>query len=111
MLTTSLEEKRERAMMALIQDASQRGLDLHWDQAAKQVDPDCSGDALKQQLNKRREKLVAEGVPVAPLTPSRTRRAHRTNSHTSKRTREWTSESDDEPETKIKRYGDCEESI
>jgi len=70
-------------MMALIQDASQRGLDLNWDQAAKQVDPDCSGDALKQQLNKRREKLIAEGAPVAPVTPSRTLRAHRTTSHTS----------------------------
>jgi hypothetical protein len=71
-------------MMALIQDASQRGLDLNWDQAAKQVDPDCSGDALKQQLNKRREKLIAEGAPVVPLTPSlRTRRSHRTTSHTS----------------------------
>jgi hypothetical protein len=73
-------------MMALIQDASQRGLDLHWDQAAKQVDPDCSGDALKQQLNKRREKLIAEGASVASaatLTASRTRRPHRTTSHTS----------------------------
>lgn len=131
--------------MALIQDASQRGLDLHWDQAAKQVDPDCSGDALKQQLNKRREKLIVEGAPVTPLTASRTRRTHRTTSHTSdtrddgtqlspskllrsdpvpdatpktlalrstsKRVRESTNESDEEPETKIKRYGDSEDSI
>lgn len=132
-------------MMALIQDASQRGLDLHWDKAAKQVDPDCSGDALKQQLNKRREKVVAEGSSASPLTASRTRRTQRTTNHTSdtrddstqlprskslrsnpaaeaapktlalrsasKRARESTNESDEEPETKIKRYGDCEESI
>ena len=70
-------------MMALIQDASQRGLDLRWDQAAKQVDPDCSGDALKQQLNKRREKLIAEGAQFVPLSASRTRRTHRTTSHAS----------------------------
>jgi hypothetical protein len=70
------DDKRERAMMALIQDAVQRGLDLDWDYAAKQVDPDCSGDALKQQINKRRDKLLTQGVPVGPVS-SRSRHSRR----------------------------------
>lgn len=63
-------------MMALIQDAVQRGLDLNWEYAAKQVHPECSGDALKQQLNKRRDKLIAQGAPVGPLS-SRARQSRR----------------------------------
>ena len=73
-LIMDTDEKRELAMMALIQNATQRGLDLDWDYAAKQVDPDCTGDAFKQQLNKRRERLIAEGAAVAPLTSTRSRR-------------------------------------
>ena len=74
LLTMNAEEKRELAMMALIQNATQRGLDLDWDYAAKHIDPDCTGDALKQQLNKRRERLISDGVAVAPLTSTRPRR-------------------------------------
>lgn len=59
-----------------MQDAVQRGLDLDWDYAAKQVDPDCSGDALKQQINKRRDKLLAQGVPAGPVS-SRSRHSRR----------------------------------
>jgi len=73
-LIMDTDEKRELAMMALIQNATQRGLDLDWDYAAKQVDPDCTGDAFKQQLNKRRERLINEGAAVAPLTSTRSRR-------------------------------------
>lgn len=66
-------------MLALIQDAMHRGIDLDWNYAARQVDPACSGDALKQQLNKRRERLIAEGAPLVPIsnrkrsTPRKTR--------------------------------------
>lgn len=57
--------------MAMVWAASLKGIQLPWDEAASIVSEKTTGEALKQQLMKRRAKRVGMGLEVPPL-PNRT---------------------------------------
>ena len=63
------EDKLELALCCIMYVTARDSVPINWDAVAREVDPNITGEALKQQIAKRRSNRIMHGLSAPPANP------------------------------------------